>query len=112
MYVKKLMEAINSGQLNESKAKLICELLNMDYPASTSDMMKICLPKEMINKIDTAYPADYAKRIRDVLPNWNGTRNVFSYNGNKIFGEMLNVAEYFSEYIIMTMQMEKVLNQH
>jgi len=109
---EKLLAAIQTGEVDEMTAMLFNQLLKLKQDQSTRALMDVCLPKEMISKIDTAYPADYAKRIREVLPNWNGSYNVFSYNNNRVFGEMLNVAEYFTGYIINILTMRDQLEEY
>ena len=46
-----------------------------------------------IKTFDTAYPADYAKRIREIFPQFNGSFMVYNYDKERIFGEFSNVAE-------------------
>ncbi len=99
--IQKLQQSISNGYISEQKAKLINQLLNI-HMRSTRELMDICLTKKEQAKIDTAYPCDYANKIREVLPKWNGMFNVYDYRSQSIFGEMLNVAELFTTHVLQT----------
>lgn len=97
--VKRLRNNLDAGYISNEKAILINQLLNISI-RSTRELMDICLTKDEQSKIDTAYPDEYANRIRKVLPKWNGMFNVYDYRNSKVFGEMLNVAELFTTHVL------------
>ena len=97
--IKELRKQLNEGYISNEKATLIIQLLNI-HMQNTRELMDICLTKEERSKIDMAYPCDYAKKIREVLPKWNGMFNVYDYRTSKVFGEMLNVAELFTTHVL------------
>jgi hypothetical protein len=47
--------------------------------------------KDQRNKIDSAYPVDYARSIEQIYPDFNNGLNCFNYNDNKTFGDMFNM---------------------
>ena len=95
-----LLKAIANSHIDEPKAKLILDLLNIEN--SKHGIMKFCFTEEEIRKIDTAYPQDYADRVRELLPNWNGIFNVYDYNKARVFGEFKNIAEAMVTKILRT----------
>ena len=97
--IRQLRKNLNEGYISNEKAMLINQLLNI-HMRSTRELMNICLTKDEQSKIDMAYPDEYAKRIREVLPKWNGMFNVYDYRNSKVFGEMLNVAELFTTHVL------------
>lgn len=97
--IRQLRENLNEGYISNEKATLIIQLLNI-HMRSTRELMDICMTKEEQSKIDMAYPCDYAKRIREILPKWNGMFNVYDYRTSRAFGEMLNVAELFATHVL------------
>lgn len=42
------------------------------------------------NKIDTAYPIDYFRKIEEMYPDANNGSYIFDYNKN-LFGELINI---------------------
>lgn len=105
--IRQLRENLNEGYISDEKAMLINQLLNINM-RSTRELMDICMTKEEQSKIDTAYPCDYAKKIREVLPKWNGMFNVFDYRTSRVFGEMLNVAELFATHVLTVFTTDSV----
>ena len=64
------------------------------------ELMKIVgYTEEQQGKIDTAIPIDYARKVEELLPCFNGHNHVYDYT-KKSFGEMFNVIEAFGEKVI------------
>ena len=96
--LENLKYKLGEGWISEEQAKLINQLLNSPH-MSFRERMSIYMTEEELSKIDTAYPQEYANKIREVLPNWQGYFNVYDYR-TSMFGEMHNVAEGLVTHIV------------
>lgn len=96
-----LQQHIANNWISEEQAKLINQLTNLHF-GGKGEIMEICVSEEDRRKMDTAYPSPYADEIRKILPTWKGHYNAFSYVNNRIYGEMTNIAELFTEHVINT----------
>jgi hypothetical protein len=74
----------------ETLAKMLVEGYNY------GELRKLIFEKP--DKIDSAYPCDYAKAIREIYPNFNQGNYCYSYETNN-FGEMVNMNDKFFEWL-------------
>lgn len=100
--LQKLRNNLNAGYISNEKAKLINQLLNI-REFNKREIMNFCFTEEEIRKMDTAYPTDYANKIRELVPSWNGSFMVFDYNTKRIMGEFKNIAEAMVDKISKTL---------
>jgi hypothetical protein len=77
--------------MNEEEIDFMDNLFNLENIISTRELLNIFAPEMDQSKIDTAYPAEYAKRIREIYPDFDNGWNVYDYNNNRLFGEMRNI---------------------
>lgn len=75
--------------MNEEETNFLYTMFTKDY-FTTRELITLFAPELNNNKIDTAYPCDYASRIREIYPDFNNGFMVYDYNEN-IFGSMLNL---------------------
>ena len=75
--------------MNEEETNFLYTMFTKDY-LTTRELIALFAPEIDTNKIDTAYPCDYAKRIREIYPDFDNGFLVYDYNEN-FFGSMLNI---------------------
>ncbi len=61
-----------------------------DKGCNKRELLKFFSPDTDGNKVDTAFPVDYLRRIEDIYPDANNGNYIFDYNGNT-FGELINI---------------------
>ena len=83
--------------MNEEEINFMEDLFSEEVYYNTRQILKLFAP-EVDQKVDTAYPCDYAERIADVYPDFRNGMNVYNYNSNT-FGEMLNVNNLIAKKI-------------
>ncbi len=76
----------------------------IDIKNGQSSKQDICkgllqMSDDAINKIDSAYPVDYAKSIREIYPDFNNGYYVYDYNTNR-FGELRNLKNDIANEIL------------
>ena len=54
------------------------------------ELLKFFSPDTDGNKVDTAFPVDYLRRIEEIYPDANNGDYIFDYNRNG-FGELINI---------------------
>ena len=54
------------------------------------ELLKFFAPDMDTNKVDTAFPVDYMRRIEEIYPDANNGDYIFDYNRNG-FGELINI---------------------
>lgn len=89
----------------ESEPTLVDLFSNIiDIKNGKSTMRDICtgilsMDRKELNFIDSAYPYDYGKQIREIYPNFDNGYNVFDYN-RTMFGEMRNLKNDIANVIL------------
>jgi hypothetical protein len=76
------------------KLELIARMMVEGY--NFGELQKVLF--EHPEKVDSAYPCDYAKRIREIYPNFIKGNYCYSYE-TEMFGEMVNMNDKFFEYL-------------
>jgi len=76
--------------MDEEEIDFLDNLFNLENIISTRELLNIFAPELDQNKIDTAYPVEYAKRIREIYPDFDNGYIIYDYNKN-MFGEMKNI---------------------
>ena len=90
MSKEKLITAIEQGLISEELCEVFYKLAQPML--SKGDLMNIVYNEEQRRKVDSAFPSDYAKRMRELNPNFRGHFMVYDYN-EASFGRFENVAE-------------------
>jgi hypothetical protein len=92
------IERINEYlQYSESIVNLFHELIELQNSANCKNIAEFC--DLDYNKIDSAYPYQYANQIREIYPNFDKGFNCFDYQNN-IFGEMRNLKNDFFNTVL------------
>lgn len=89
--------------MDESEIDFMDDLFNIENYFSTRKLLRLFAPELDQNKIDIAYPVDYAERIRQIYPDFDKGYMVYNYNDKK-FGEMLNINNLIAEKIFSFFQ--------
>ena len=87
---EKLIISIDSDFINEEMCEVLYALCQPHL--SKGDLMKIVYGKSD-GRVDSAYPQDYADRMRELNPNFRGHFMVYDYNEPHRWGLFENVAE-------------------
>jgi len=56
---------------------------------SKGDLMRLLPTYE---KMDSAMPMEYTKKVKELIPNWNSSFHAYDYT-NMSFGEIVNIPE-------------------
>lgn len=100
----KLLQTVQE-HLNETECAFLYELINLIKSQgflSKKDLASFAYTKKETDKMDSALPCEYVKRIQEILPNFNTFYHMFDYNTQRAFGEMNHVGEKFIEKLIQT----------
>lgn len=84
----------------ELKALVIDIIALKNGSQQQSHILKFCgITEEEARKIDSAYPCDYAKAIREIYPAFNDGYHCYDYN-NQSFGAMRNLKNDIANRIL------------
>lgn len=87
---EKLLSAIQNDWISEDLCNIFYQL--SQPMLSKGDLMSIVYTEDERRKVDSAYPQEYADRLRELNPNFRGEFMVYDYNDSN-FGKLENVAE-------------------
>jgi len=100
--IERINEYLNSELVNDNFKELLYQLTQLNIGTTKNDLLKLSgYTEDQTRKIDSAIPLDYANRIKEMYPAFNGLNHCYDYNENS-FGEMLNVIELFGQYVLNT----------
>jgi len=86
---KELIELINA--IDDNSIDFLHGFLSLPGRGSDKrDLLKFFSPDMDTNKVDTAFPVDYMRRIEEIYPDANNGEYIFDYNRNG-FGELINI---------------------
>lgn len=88
---QKLIKAIESDYISEELCGLLLQLTNYES-ITKGTLMDIVYGPDKFGKVDSAYPQDYANKMRELNPNFRGQFMVYDYNIISM-GAFENVAE-------------------
>ena len=76
----------------------------IDIKNGKSSMRDICtgilqMDDKEVNKIDSAYPCDYGKKIAEIYPTFYKGYHIYDYNSS-VFGEMRNLKNDIANVIL------------
>jgi hypothetical protein len=92
--------------MSDKQIQFLGDLLNFANYPDFQLLIKISGVTEVQKrKIDSAYPCDYGKAIREIYPDFDKGRNVYDYNENH-FGSMLNLNNRVVENIKEVLTLE------
>ncbi len=80
----------------KAKLELIAKMLVDGY--NNGELINTLFDKPQ--KVDSAYPNGYAKRIRKIYPNFVKGNYCYSYE-KEMFGEMVNLNDKLFEYLFI-----------
>lgn len=86
--IERINEYLNHSEKITDLFYSLLELQNANF----KDVTNFCGLDS--NKIDSAYPNEYVKEIRNIYPNFDKGLNCFDYS-EKSFGEMRNIKNDF-----------------
>ncbi len=75
---EKLVAAINNDYVPEEVCQIFLQLAQPHLGKGV--LMDIVYGKDKGGKVDSAYPSDYAQRVRELLPKFRGEFMVYDYN--------------------------------
>ena len=86
---KDLIELINA--IDEKSINFLHGFLSLPGRGSDKrELLKFFAPDMDGNKVDTAFPVGYMRRIEEIYPDANNGDYIFDYNKNH-FGELINI---------------------
>ncbi len=86
---KELTELINA--IDEKSIDFLHGVFNLAKKGCDKrELLKFFSPDMDGNKVDTAFPVDYLRRIEEIYPDANNGDYIFDYNKNH-FGELINM---------------------
>lgn len=91
---KELIELINA--IDDNSIDFLHGFLNLPGRGGDKrDLLKFFAPDTDNNKVDTAFPVDYLRRIEKIYPDAINGDYIFDYNRNH-FGELINMNNIIS----------------
>jgi len=92
---KELTELINA--IDEKSIDFLHGFLTLaNKGGNRREVLKFFSPDMDTNKVDTAFPVDYLRRIEEIYPDANNGDYIFDYNKNH-FGELINMNNIIAE---------------
>ena len=86
---KELIELINA--IDENSINFLHGFLSMkNKGCDKRELLKFFAPDTDGDKVDTAFPVDYLRRIEEIYPDAKSGNYIFDYNTNH-FGELINI---------------------
>ena len=86
---KDLTELINA--IDDNSIDFLHGIFSMaNKGCNKRELLKFFAPDTDGNKVDTAFPVDYLRRIEEIYPDANNGDYIFDYNKNH-FGELINM---------------------
>jgi len=86
---KEIAEFINA--IDEKSIDFLHGFLSLaNKGCDKRELLKFFAPDMDGNKVDTAFPVDYMRRIEEIYPDANNGEYIFDYNRNG-FGELINI---------------------
>lgn len=73
------------------------------------ELLKFFAPDTDGNKVDTAFPVDYLRRIEEIYPDANNGDYIFDYNKN-CFGKLININNIIAERFLAFLWNLKYVN--
>ncbi len=94
-------EIIQYLEYSPELKSLIVDIINLKNGGQQfSNVLKFCgITEEEGRKIDSAYPCDYAKSIREIYPDFNNGYHCYDYNTHT-FGSMRNLKNDIANRIL------------
>ena len=84
-----LIELINA--IDDKSIDFLHGFLSMaNKGCNKRELLNFFAPDMDTNKVDTAFPVDYLRRIEEIYPDANNGDYIFDYNKNH-FGELINM---------------------
>lgn len=93
-------EALKSliERMNDEQVDFLYSLLSTGKYITKGDLVKLFTNKDW-QKIDSAYPVDYFRRIENIYPDLKNGRYVFDYNSN-FNGELVNLNNHVADKLL------------
>jgi hypothetical protein len=94
-------EIIEYLEYSPELRELVTDIINLKNGGQQfSHILDFCgISEEQARKIDSAYPCDYAKAIREIYPDFNNGYHCFDYNA-ATFGAMRNLKNDIANRIL------------
>tara|TARA_R110001592_G_scaffold128365_2_gene340433 strand:- start:1088 stop:1417 length:330 start_codon:yes stop_codon:yes gene_type:complete len=84
--------------LNDKQIELVYDILVMPTYLDKNDLMSLA-NFDNNGKVDTAYPINYYRQIKDVYPSIDDANLIFDYNENT-YGKMVNINDKIVKRIL------------
>ncbi len=86
---KELLEIINL--IDGKSIDFLHGVFNLaDRGCDKRELLKFFSPGTDGDKVDTAFPVDYLRRVEEIYPDAKNGNYIFDYNRN-VFGELINI---------------------
>lgn len=92
---KELINLINA--IDDNSIDFLHGFLSMaNRGCDKRELLKFFSPDTDNNKVDTAFPTDYMRKIEEIYPDVKNGNYIFDYNRNH-FGELININNIIAE---------------
>jgi hypothetical protein len=87
------------ARMDDEQVDFLHGLFQVGRFFSKDDLLKLFIPGVDVNRIDSSFPVDYLRRIKEIYPDASKGNYVYDYNNNYM-GELVNINNIIAEKVL------------